>query len=229
MSDITKRVLWSIGLWIPSAAVGVILRKLFQAWGIFDSFSKWLGGWLKMHVTTAQLEWTIAGILALLAYAALFWMIWSRRIPLSVTDTASERGIGDNVEKAVATDANRYMTAYEAIHYLADNSRWGNESRQYIGADGMKKNTLFEAPIEFKRIAEQGGIHAVGQLNGVGQHIEIPETYWMSAIINRSSIQNHDISETMPAVPNPDGIPIYKNVRILRADVERAWPRKVKK
>ena len=43
-----------------------------------------------MHVTPAQLEWTSAGILALLAYAPLLWMVWRlHRIPPSVTDTAS--------------------------------------------------------------------------------------------------------------------------------------------
>jgi hypothetical protein len=46
-----------------------------------------------------------------------------------------------------------------------------------------RKTTLLEAPAEFKRIAQQGGIHAVGRLNGVGQHIPIPDTYWMSATL----------------------------------------------
>jgi hypothetical protein len=76
MSDIAKKVLWSIVLSIPSAAVGAILRGVFQAWGVFDPLAEWLGGWLKIHVTQAQVEWTIAGILALLAYAALLWIVW---------------------------------------------------------------------------------------------------------------------------------------------------------
>jgi hypothetical protein len=123
-----------------------------------------------------------------------------------------------------AADAPRYMTAYEVIHYLADDTEWGTQARQYLNADGMRKNVLFEAQAEFKRIAEQGNIHPVGRLNGGGQHVQIPDTYWMAATINPFSLGSPDISQTMAAVPNPDGIPVYKNVRILRADVERAWP-----
>jgi hypothetical protein len=76
MSDIAKKVIWSIGLSIPSAVIGVILRGVFQAWGIFDPFSQWLGGWLKMHIAPAQIEWTIAAVMAFLAYAGLLWIVW---------------------------------------------------------------------------------------------------------------------------------------------------------
>jgi hypothetical protein len=96
MSDIAKKVLWSISLSIPTAVIGVILRGVFQAWGIFDQFSQWLGGWLKMHVTPAQIEWTIAASVALLAYAGLLWIVWRyHRAPRSVIvgDQANFRGI----------------------------------------------------------------------------------------------------------------------------------------
>jgi hypothetical protein len=86
----------------------------------------------------------------------------------------------------------------------------------------MRKDPLIEAPSEFKRLAEQGKIEAVGRLEGVGQPTLIPATYWMSAILNLSS--NCDVSESIPAVPNPEGIPKYKDIKIVRADVERAWP-----
>jgi hypothetical protein len=205
-----KKILWTVALSIPSAVFSVVLREVFQAWGIFNPFSQWIGGWLKMHVTPAQTEWTIASVVALFAYAGLSWIVWRHH------------RVGADLD---VRDASRYMTAYEVIHYLVEDSEWGKETRQHIGTDGMRKNRLFEAPVEFKRVAEQGRIHAVGRLNGVGEHIEIPETYWLSAVINPFSRQNRDISETIPAVPNPNGIPIYKNVRILRADAERAWPR----
>jgi hypothetical protein len=81
MSDISKKIISLIGL-LATAIVGVILRKVFQVWGIFDPFSEWLGGWLKMHVTSEQVEWTIAGALALLGYATLLWIVWRyRHIP----------------------------------------------------------------------------------------------------------------------------------------------------
>lgn len=120
------------------------------------------------------------------------------------------------------------MTAYETIHYLADDSKWGNALKNAPsvpnGTLNMRKMPLLEAWGEFKRIAEQGHIHAIGRLGGVGPHVPIPEIYWMSAILHQSSLDNPALSETMPSVANPDGIPIYKDVRILRADVERIWP-----
>jgi hypothetical protein len=74
----------------------------------------------------------------------------------------------------------------------------------------MKKNVLLEAPGEFKRLAEQGKFRAVGRLNGAGQHVPIPETYWISAVLSPFSLNNQEISEAIPAVPNPDKIPTYK-------------------
>ena len=94
-----------------------------------------------------------------------------------------------------------------------------------FGTINVGKIPLLEAQAEFKRIAEQGHIHAIGRLDGGGQHVQIPETYWMSATLNHFSPENPEISETTPAVANPDGIPIYKNVKILQSDVERIWPR----
>jgi hypothetical protein len=101
MSNITKKVLLSIGLSIPSAAIGVILREAFQAWGIFDPFSQWLGGWLKMHITLAQVEWTIAAGIALLGYAGLLWIIWRYHrapTPIIIGDQANFHGdVGDRI------------------------------------------------------------------------------------------------------------------------------------
>ena len=97
MSDIINKVLWSIGLCIFNAIFGTILYKVFQVWGIFDPFSEWLGGWLKMHVAHAQVEWTIAGILALLSYAAMLWLVWryhrAPRPTIIVGDQVNIRGI----------------------------------------------------------------------------------------------------------------------------------------
>jgi hypothetical protein len=80
-------------------------------------------------------------------------------------------------------DSNRYMTSYEALHYLADDSEWGDQIRQYVGEMDkitIRKNPLLEAPSEFKRIAEQGKLETLGRLNGDGPHVPIPATYWMS-------------------------------------------------
>jgi hypothetical protein len=124
-------------------------------------------------------------------------------------------------------EPSRYMNAYEVIHYLADDSKWGHQTRQHISANGMRKNALLEAQVEFKRIAEQGYIRSFGRRNGAGEHVDIAKTYWLSATLSPFSLDNPEISEAIPAVYNPDGIPTYKRVKIVREDVERTWPRSV--
>ncbi len=168
-------------------------------------------------------HWLMAGAFGLLGTLILERFLWNGY--LSPAPTASQNDAGP----AAVPDTGRYMTAYEVIHYLVDDSKWGNEVRHGPSAQsGMVILTkpLLEAQVEFKRVEEQGAIHSVGRLNGVGQYIPIPETYWMSATLNPFSFANPEISETMPDVFNPDGIPTYKRVRILKADVERIWPRR---
>jgi len=143
--------------------------------------------------------------------------------PIGVANQTTRRGEAFPINHP-NTDS-RYMTAYEALHYLADDSDWGNQTRKYISADGMRKNVLLEAPVEFQRAAQHGGIHAVGRLNGIGQHVPIPETFWMTATLGPFSRLNRDISDTTPTVPNRDGLPRYESVMIVREDVERTWPR----
>jgi hypothetical protein len=241
MPDVAKKIIWSALLSIPSAIVGLVAQKVLQTWGVLSPFSEWLGGWLKMHVSPPQAGWTVAGIITLAAYATLLWLVWKRhRIPKANVGLAgiskqpsfssqSSAVTQKDAESSDALDINSYMTVYEAINYLADDSEWGEGTRRIRTRfdevpDGMRTNPRLVAQNEFKKIAERGVIHAIGRLNGEGTHVDIPERYWSSATIYPFSLHNPDISQTMPAVPNPDGIPVYKDVRILREDVERAWP-----
>jgi hypothetical protein len=82
MRTTATRIAWSILGAILSAVVGLVARKVLQTWGILDPFSEWIGGWLKMHVSQIQTEWTIAGIITLIAYAGFLWVVWRHhRIP----------------------------------------------------------------------------------------------------------------------------------------------------
>jgi len=129
-------------------------------------------------------------------------------------------------------NASKYMTAYEALHYLANESKWGAMLRKHVVQDYIQdhlvtitKNPLLEAPGEFRRIAQEGNIKAIGRLNCSGTHVHIPGIYWMSATLSYESLSRQAVSRTEPAVPNPKGVPTYDDVRISRKDVERTWPR----
>ena len=75
-SGIAKRILTSVALSIPTVIVGVVLRKVFEVWGIFDPFSEWLGEWLKMHVSPEQAEWTAAAVVSVIGYIVALYFVW---------------------------------------------------------------------------------------------------------------------------------------------------------
>jgi hypothetical protein len=136
-------------------------------------------------VTTAPIwaHWIMVGTFGLLGTFILERFVW-RSGGQPIADQK------DAAEPIATSGTQRYMNAYEVIHYLADDSKWGDDTKKYVGAEQyvsragnitMRKWPLLEALGEFKRIAEHGRIHAVGRFNGVGQHVQIPETYWMSA------------------------------------------------
>jgi hypothetical protein len=185
---------------------------------------------LMSHVPTlASLTLIVIGMIGIIALGYEYGFF--RKLAIIRKDhTSNDSASPSIIPTPSTTDTHRYMTAYEALHCLSDDSKWGDQIRQYVGEMEritIRKNPLIEAPSEFKRIAEQGRIETLGRLNGDGPHVLIPETYWMSAILVLSD--NPVNRESVPAVPNPDGIPRYKDIKIVRADVKRAWPDKGQK
>lgn len=125
MSDVVKKILWSLVLSIPAAILSFVIHEVLHAWGIFSPFAEWLGGWLKMHVSVAQAEWTIAGIIASVAYAALLWAVWRHhRIPQIVGSVPSGLPVVD-VEKA---DTATRIPLLDLLHE-AEASGWSLQNR----------------------------------------------------------------------------------------------------
>ena len=184
---------------------------------------------LMSHVPTlVSLTLILIGIVGIITLGYEYGLF--RKLALTgKNQISSDNSLPGTIPTLQKSDTHQYMTSYEVLHYLADNSAWGDQIRHYVGKMGnitIRKSPLIEAPSEFKRVAEQGKIEAIGRLDGNGPHVLIPADHWMSAILNLSS--NHDVSESVPAVPNPEGILRYKDIRIVRADVERAWPMPLK-
>jgi hypothetical protein len=208
--------IWDLVLseWIPEE-YAKRLPKVYQAIAITLGIASW-GIWVVFGLV-------IAGL------ASIEYAFRKTRVPATVV-TVRPQSIPTSTRSA-DSGARRYMTAYETLHYLADYSAWGNETRQHVslqqtavaGVVPMRKMPLFEALGEFQRLAQQGKIISFGRLNGVGQHVEIPASYWLSATLSMASLDRPTVSEAVPAVPTT-GIPTYTDVRIVREDVERAWP-----
>ena len=77
-----------------------------------------------MHISPPQAGWTVAGIVTLAAYAALLWLVWKRhRIP-QTANVALVGALKSSATNQRDAGPDRYMTAYEVIHYIADDSKW---------------------------------------------------------------------------------------------------------
>ena len=116
-----------------------------------------------------------------------------------------------------------YMTASEVIRYLRDESIWGANKATEISPNGMRYNVGLEAFGEFAHGASQGGVAALGRLDGHGAHIEIPASYWLSASLDMLETLNA-VGKSRTAATVLNGPSSYEDVRIALADVKAKWP-----
>jgi hypothetical protein len=217
MSNITKKIISLIGL-LPIAIVGVILRKVFQVWGIFDPFSEWLGGWLKMHVTPAQAEWTVAGIIALGAYAALLWFVWryNRPTPIIVGDQAN-----------LQTEPPQRISLLELLSEAAAKG-WS-----------FHRDTLQAFTQALRQAASEGSVVIWGILKNGRDPISAPSLYvaekisaahfkehWIDAHQGWVHNENRYVSTSVPSGRNEPNL--YSNLYIEETSA-RAWLESVTK
>jgi hypothetical protein len=116
----------------------------------------------------------------------------------------------------------QYMTAYETLHHLTDESEWGMRVRREIANEPL---TLFTYAVnEFQRASQEGHIRTLGRpADGSGDHLAIANTYWFSATLDLESILNRQISRTRPTTPDRPGIRIFVDLRVTRAGVYKTW------
>lgn len=201
-----------------------------------------LAGWLGIkspsvsHVYRAMVEFGPSLLLAGLAFY-LYHLWWSRQADTSGVRDAQAKSQERREEIELQAPASKvpsgYLTAYETIHYLADESQWGAERDSYVSSDGLKRNALIDAPAEFRARAAEGRIGVYGASSHTGQHELIPKIYWMSYGLDLSKIYHPDAaSSTAPATFEAGfhGVRIgkhtYSDLKIEAADVYSVWPRR---
>ena len=228
MSDIAKKVLWSIVLSIPSAAMGVILRGVLQAWGIFDPFSQWLGGWLKMHITPAQTEWTIAASVAFLAYAGLLWIVWRYHrapTPIIVGDQANFHGeIVDHSGTTTKEQQTEQPQRISLLELLSDAAAKGWS---------FHRDTLQAFTQVLRQAASEGSVVIWGVLKNGRDPISAPSLYvaekipasyfkehWIDAHQGWVHNENRYVSTSVPSGRNEQNL--YSNLYIEKTSA-LAW------
>lgn len=135
------------------------------------------------------------------------------------------------IEKTVAPDAPPYMTAYEALHYMADQSAWGSSVRESASTQNiighgdvtMKRIPIYEACFVFSKGARESKIEVLGRLGGNGPHVQIPHTDWLTIGIDNNTLKMRQTSQTTSITPTGT-VPLYTDLQIRRGDVYRVWP-----
>jgi hypothetical protein len=105
---------------------------------------------------------------------------------------------------------------------MAEESEWGSDIAKSNTQAKDYAPRLLALP-EFDRVAANGAIRAVGRLHGA--HEDIPNTYWLSASLEPFSA--FDTWASPKTQPKDVGIPEYRDVKINREDVYKAWPKKI--
>lgn len=223
---------YAVGLWLPLQ----LAWHAILGWGD-DQLAAWLGikGPTVSQVYKALIEFGPSLVVAALVLW-LYHLWWSREArantgrEIQPQTTARREGIEVITEKTKGPS--EYLSGYEVVHYLADESEWGAEMHSHVSADGLKKNALLEAPGEFRTRAAEGKITVYGVSAQTGEHELIPKTHWMSYGLDLSKIYKPDApSGTVPATFEAafhgarSGKRGYADLKIEAAGVYEVWPR----
>jgi hypothetical protein len=80
MSELSKRVLFTVIMAPVSATIGFFVQKTLSSWGVLDPLAKAFGQWLKMNfatqIDTAAVLWGISAALSLTLYGMCLIFIW---------------------------------------------------------------------------------------------------------------------------------------------------------
>ena len=106
------------------------------ALSLFSSIAAAVKGWDSLWIAIAALA-TFA--VALMIVAAILFLINPIRASRGATHESSFE------KTSFATPV--YLTPYEAIHYLADDSQWGAAKKGEISPEGLKTHVLLTAPL----------------------------------------------------------------------------------
>ncbi len=62
--------------WVP---IIFFLNLILEKTKVLDDFADRVGDWLKISITTRQVEWIVAFVILVMLYLVLFWQIWRNR------------------------------------------------------------------------------------------------------------------------------------------------------
>lgn len=123
-----------------------------------------------------------------------------------------------------------YMTAKDAIHYIAQDAAWGAHKEVERTPDGLSKNPLLEAPEEFRQRAAEGKIRSYGRSPETHQHELIPKEHWMSFGLDYLALFREDDNggrtEMKDALGGYYRNKGYNDLRIVTEDVYATWPKR---
>ncbi len=172
------------------------------AWivGIIGGAVTFAGGWVSIP--------------AVLAAIALPVFVVDRL--LAIRDRSERRGERPGSEQ-------RFISAYEALHYMVDVSAWGRRVRTETDPQGFRQVPMIAAAGEFMQRCAEDRVRSFGRENGAGLHQPIPAAYWLSGMMDLPILFYQQRCQTVPR-PGLEGVPLYTELQASEADVHAAWP-----
>ncbi len=160
----------------------------------------------------------------------LVFLQWPHLFKFSRSSTHQTSTIVAPPDSSQTSNTPIYLTPYETVHYLADESQWGALKEAERTPEGLRKNVLLEAPLEFQKRAAEGKIRVYG-INALSStHELIEKTYWMTYGFYFETLfkSPYDECHTWPTISErPRNLLIYSHLKIEADDVYRTWPRHI--
>ena len=68
----------TIGLAILSGIVSYVAKQVIASWGVLNPVSRWLGGWLQLHISAGLTGWILALLVFVAFYGFALWFLARR-------------------------------------------------------------------------------------------------------------------------------------------------------
>lgn len=196
-----------------------IPASIIEADGYLVTNLKW-AGWQhppEALASRATDHWAVGLGIFLMLVALVLWLV-------SVSDRRADRH-----PKPV-----RYMTLFEAVHHLSEESEWGWKARQVRKAGfvrgcpvTMEINATLEAPIELQGQASREGtlVRIWGTRAWTAETEAINHSFWLSNGFHLDGCINSSVEGRSEARVYASNALVYERLRFDWDGVMKTWPR----
>jgi hypothetical protein len=218
MRELTRRIIWTVGLAPVSAVVSFLTQRILGDWGILDPFAMRAGGWLRVNAV-ASIDitlWIVALIVFGCLYGVALFIIWRTRGELGQPNEFP------NVAAEPTTNSLSHDVWLQDAVCYALHGRWLGDNEQAFG-DGQLINVSNIAQ-KMREMAGNSQYLIWGKTDLARLHQKIPEEFWNDNQIDLIRLlagvaKNVRTERVISGHSTP-----YLSLRVNKLQTERIWP-----